>query len=299
MKIRAYMILTFAAILYGCNFVPARLLSTQVPPATLALLRTTLSIVIVLPIAFRKLRKEPRPSVRNFPFLVLTSFLGISLPYYTLNLAMKYTTGTNASIIIATIPAVTNVILALGWEERLSRRAMIGILISFTGLLFVFSKDSFGNLMSMRPSLGELILVANVISYSIYLALSQRAMVRFSPLSWTVYSLFFGSIVLAPYGLWQAFSTDWSLSGSQWMMVMYMGPIVSGLAVVLSMQGIKRVGSGQAAIFNNLIPVFGILSSVVLLKETLAIYHLLGFTLVLTGVVLSLTNRQWGTGSKH
>lgn len=297
LKLRAYTLLSISAILYGCNVVPARLLSTQVPPVALAVLRGFLGLVVTLPFAFRQLRKDPRPSSRDFARLAIVGFFGISIPYTTFNLGMKYTSGANASIVFAALPALTNVLLALGWRVRLSRRAMIGIIISFTGLLFVFSRGSFANLMSLRLSFGDLILFSNILSASVFFILSQRAMARFSPLSVTVYSLFFGSIVLAPYGLWQALSINWSLSWSGWMLVLYMGPIISGFAVVLSMEGIKRIGSGQAAMFNNFIPVFGILSSVVLLKEALAVYHLVGFALVLAGVVLSLTNSRRETGS--
>ncbi|KLU61332.1 EamA-like transporter family protein [Peptococcaceae bacterium CEB3] len=58
---------------------------------------------------------------------------------------------------------------------------------------------------------------------------------------------------------------------------------------LLNLQGIKLIGSGRAAIFGNMSPVFGILLSGVILGERLAWYHWVGFTLVLTGVVCAVS----------
>lgn len=294
-KLGVYSLLMLSAIIYGISVVPGRLLSTQIPPVTLTVVRTLMASVVFLPLAFHQIRKAPKLSKMDLIFIAYASLLGVGIPAITFISGLKYTSGTNASIIIATIPAVTNVIAAFKFKMGIHGRVFAGVIISFIGLLFVFSKGSFANLISLRLSFGDLVLFVDVISYSIYVNLSQRALVRFSPMTWSFYCTLFSSILLAPIGLWQAVSSDWHLSWPGWMLVMYLGLLSSGIAVVLSMKGIKRVGGSQAIIFNNLVPVIGIISSVILLKETLAIYHLIGFALVLAGVVFSLTNSRHGT----
>ena len=224
--------------------------------------------------------------------MAVVGFCGITVAYLTFLWGVQHSSGTNASIIFATGPAVTNGLLALGWRVKPTKRGVLGIVISFTGLFFVFMRGSFHNFMALHLSMGDLLLFANVISVALFAILGQRAMKRFSPMALTVYSLFFGTLFLTPYGLWQGLSSAWNISGSGWLLVLYMGTMVTGFAVLFNMQGINLIGSGQAAIFSNLLPVFGILLSVILLKETLAAYHWTGFALVLFGMVLSLVQNK-------
>lgn len=54
-------------------------------------------------------------------------------------------------------------------------------------------------------------------------------------------------------------------------------------------QGIRALGPARTAVFTNLVPVFGVLLSVVLLGESLTRSMLAGGVLVIAGVML--TNR--------
>ena len=56
------------------------------------------------------------------------------------------------------------------------------------------------------------------------------------------------------------------------------------------MVGVSKIGAGRAASFGNLVPVFGVITSVLLLRENLSPWHGVSFLLILTGVVL--VNRQ-------
>lgn len=288
-KFGAYIFLLISSFLFGGLIVCGRLLPSQVPPVALATIRGLLGFLVLLPFAYGQLRKDPKPVGRDFGFLIIVGFLGITLSYTTFLWGIQHTSGINASIILAANPAVTHGLLAIGWRFRFSRRALAGMIISLIGLLYVFSRGSFVNLLRLHLSWGDLMIFANVIVVALFNILSQQAMTRFSPLTLTLYSLLIGTILLAPYGLWEAISFKWRLSWFDWLLILYMGAVVTGFALFLSMKGINYIGSNRAAMFTNLTPVFGIILSSVLLKETLAAYHWVGFTLVLVGMVLSLS----------
>jgi drug/metabolite transporter (DMT)-like permease len=65
-------------------------------------------------------------------------------------------------------------------------------------------------------------------------------------------------------------------------------------AVVLYLEGIKRLGPSQAAIVSMFEPLFAIMLSWALLGERLVPVQLVGAAVVLSGVVLS----EWGEGGK-
>ena len=159
------------------------------------------------------------------------------------------------------------------------------------------AKTHINRLLSLNLSPSDLVMLINVLAVSLFTILGQGVMAKFSPLVTSVYSLLFGTIFLLPYGLWQMFHSSWHLSGTTMFVLLYMGCFVTGIAVLLNFEGISRLGSGKAAIFGNLAPVFGILLACLFLGERLAYYHWVGFTLVLIGIGLCLWPRS--TQSDH
>src|SRR6266581_2610246 len=97
--------------------------------------------------------------------------------------------------------------------------------------------------------------------------------------STTLYQIFF------LYGVRYAAASDDSL-------VIGIGPVLVAIIVgyFFYVVGVSKIGAGRAAIFGNLVPVFGVITSVLLLRENLSPWHGVSFLLILTGVVL--VNRQ-------
>lgn len=284
LNITGYIVLLSSSLLYGGNVVAGRFISGDIPPIALSMLRGLFGLLVLLPLAWRPLLKSPKPIRIDLYKFALLGFLGISVAYSAFLWAIQYSTATNAAIIFASNPALTNLLLAVCWGVLPSRLRVLGIGLSFSGLLVVISQGSFTRLLALNLSLSDLALLLNVLAVAIFTILGQGVMKKFTPIVTSVYSLFFGTIILLPYGVWEMLNKSWHLSGTSWLVLLYMGCIVTGIAVLLNFEGISRIGSGKAAIFNNIIPVFSILLAFVFLGERLALYHLIGFGLVLIGI---------------
>ena len=61
----------------------------------------------------------------------------------------------------------------------------------------------------------------------------------------------------------------------------------STLAYLFFNRGVALIGPNRAAPFFHLVPVFGSAMAILLLGETLAPFHLIGYALVLAGVVIA------------
>lgn len=288
----AYIILIFSALLYGGNVVAARFLSADFPPGALAVSRGLLGLLILLPLARRSLRQSPKPSRKELYQFALLGFLGITVAYLTFLWAMQYSSATNAAIIFASSPAITNALFAVGWGIKPSKLRVLGIGISFLGLLVVFSQGSFSRLLALNLSPSDFVLLGNVLSVSLFMIIGQDIMIKFTPVVTSVYSLIFGTFFMLPYGIWEISTKNWHLSGIGWLILLYMGCIVTGIAILLNFEGINRLGSGKAVIFGNLTPVFSILLAYLFLDEQLALYHWIGFTFVLIGIIFSIRQEK-------
>jgi drug/metabolite transporter (DMT)-like permease len=75
-------------------------------------------------------------------------------------------------------------------------------------------------------------------------------------------------------------------------LVLYACLLASMLAPLAWMQAVQRLGPSRTTLFFNLLPLITALIAAVVLKEELAMYHLVGGVLTLGGVILS---ERWTT----
>jgi len=289
-RFNAYLFVLLSSLIYGGNVIAGRLIAGHVPPLTLSAIRVILGLIILLPLAWPQMKKAPKPNKMEWLQLVIISILGIVIPYIALLLGLQQTTGTNASVVFATLPAVTNTLIFLIYRLKPTKFQTLGMITSFMGLMVVFTQGSLLHLLTFKLGIGELYLFINVLCISLFNLLGQNIMKKFSSLVTSVYSLIFAAIMLIPMGAWQLRLLGWNVSLSEWLIILYMGFLAAGVAFFLNLYSVNKIGSSKTSIFSNMQHVFSITLSIILLKESLAPYHWIGFTLVISGVVLSISN---------
>ena len=90
-------------------------------------------------------------------------------------------------------------------------------------------------------------------------------------------------VVAAPQlGELQASQFDWRMVGA----LLYLGVLGTAVAFVWYYISIKRCGAAIASIFNNLVPVFGVAISVLVLGEPLLPSMLIGGAIAICGVMM-------------
>jgi drug/metabolite transporter (DMT)-like permease len=221
--------------------------------------------------------------------MALLGFLGIALAYGTFAWSMQTSLAANAAIIIATAPAITHLLLTIGWREKPGGYQILGLVLAFTGLALVFTQGSLQRLLLLHFQPADLVLVVNVISVSLYNITGQRVMMKgYSPTITSTYTVIFGALFLLPGSLWEITRQGWHLSPFGWLLLVYMGCFIAGIAVLLNFLAISRLGSALNSMFSNLTPLFALALSALILNEQLYWYHAISVMLVLGGVILSL-----------
>jgi len=280
-----YAAVTLAALLYGGNVIAGRVVAPLVPPLAMAAARGMLGLPVLLLFAWKA---GSKPRLADLPYLALMGFLGISVAYGAFSWSMQNSPAVNASIIFATFPTVTLLLLAVGWHVKPTRYQILGIIIAFIGLALVSTQGSLARLLALRFQPVDLVLLTNVTAASLYNILGQKMVERYSPIVTSAYSLLFGTLFLLPAGFWEVARQGRYLPPIGWLLLLYMGCIIAGLAVLLNFEALERIGCGAVAMFNNLNPIFAIALAALLLGEQLSWYHWAGIILVLGGVCISL-----------
>ena len=97
-----------------------------------------------------------------------------------------------------------------------------------------------------------------------------------------------GALLLAPFAIWE-FSTGFTPKPDLLSLatLIYVVIFPSTLAYLFFNRGIALIGPNRAAPFFHLVPVFGSAMAILLLGEELRPFHVIGYALVLAGVVIA------------
>jgi drug/metabolite transporter (DMT)-like permease len=161
------------------------------------------------------------------------------------------------------------------------------VAVALLGVAIVVSRGDLTTLGAGGAGLGELYMFAAVTSWALYTILGRKVLGGLSPLAATNYAALWGTLLL---GLIAAPAFDTLHPGQfDWPMVLsllYLGVFGTAVAFVWYYMSVKKVGASTTSIFNNLVPVFGVAISVLVLGEPLLASMLVGGAVTIIGVLM-------------
>lgn len=284
-----YVLLIIATVLWGGNFVIGRAVASDLPPYTLAFLRWTVALLIFFPIAREALKQEWKLIRKNITVVLFMSITGVAAFNTLVYVGLHYTTAINASLMNTSTPIIIYILSFIFLRERLTKKQIIGAVISLTGVLAIISNGSFDNLKQLSFNAGDLIVFIAVICWSIYSLLVKQYSSELPGNSTFLVTIMIGTVMLFPFFIYESIHPDvaviWSLKSIG--AILYTGVFASIVAFLAWNNGVVRLGANKAGIFLNFIPVFATVFAVLFIGETLQLFQVLGGVFVICGVYLS------------
>lgn len=288
MPLLTYFSLILTMLLWGGTFIAGRLLAGSVEPASAAFLRFLIASVAMLILTRLVEKKLILPAKKMWLPLILLGLTGVFAYNVFFFSGLQHISAGRASLIISCTPLVITIFAAIFLGERLTSLKAFGVLLSLCGAITVISNGHPGSLLSGGFGTGEQALIGCVLSWSAYSLIGRSVLVSLSPLSAVCYSSMIGTLLLsvpaAGEGLFGRLST---ITFLDWASLAYLGIFGTAVGFSLYYQGIKKIGASRAGIFINLVPLFSILLSWLILGESVKLTVLAGGMLVLTGVTLT------------
>jgi drug/metabolite transporter (DMT)-like permease len=181
-------------------------------------------------------------------------------------LGLSLTTAVNTSILISAIPVFTLATAVLMGRERTGPRAIVGVVLAAAGALLLLNAERFE--WSSRYFRGDLLILANGFSYSLYLVLSRPILARYRPLAFTsaVFRWGAGPIVLAAVPALLRFSPERVTPTAWWSL----GAIVVFCTVIpyaLNSWALARTKASRVAAYVFLQPVIAATLAILVLGE--------------------------------
>ncbi len=277
-----------AVLIWSGNFVIARGIYKQIPPVSLAFYRWATASVIILPVSFNSLRRERKLIIQSWKVILPAAVTGITLFNTFIYIGAHYTSAINLALIGNTVSPITSVILAaLFLNEKITRLKIAGIVLCLSGILFLLSKGSWNNLLSLQFSAGDGWVTLAALSFSVYTTFARKKPAAISPLSFLGTTFITGTVILFPFFCREAASNPVVWNGDLLLIILYLGLGTSIISFFSWNYAIRQIGAGRTALFGNLIPIFSSIEAVLFLHEPFTGIHLVSMLLVFAGLVLA------------
>lgn len=297
-----YVLLVLATLFWGSNFPLGSLLVQTLPPVQLSFLRWLVAFVIFAPFMYRKVKEHRAIIAHRWKFLLLLSITSIVGFNTCLYVGVQYTSPINASLINSISPLLIVFMSVICLHEKMGKTHYFGLVLSTCGVIWILSEGSITNLISFSFNRGDLFVILAVLcwsSYSVLLRIWGDSLTKDVTL---VVTIGFGLVCLLPAALieYMGYAFDYSqLTGSMWLLVIYLGLFPSIISFICWNEGIVRLGASKAAHFYHLTFVFAALFSV-LLGETYTWHQLIATIIIVSGIMLpTLTKVDTGTKSQE
>lgn len=285
-NIAIYSLVSLTALFWGANFVLAGPVLHDLPPLWAAAVRFLLAAGLMLAIA--GMRREDLFGLlrRHAATYLMLGVVGITAFNVLFFYALQSTSANNGALIMAINPLLTVVLASMFLGERVGVRHMVALPVALAGVAVVISGGELARLEALHFSRGDLFMLAATLSWAVYNVLARRFTPQGSPLAHTSWIMTAGALALLVF----AVGSDSHIHALETRAAASMALMVLGgtvLAYLFWGMGIAHLGASRTAIFINLVPVFAMLTGV-LMGRLPSDAQLSGGLLVLSGVVISM-----------
>jgi drug/metabolite transporter (DMT)-like permease len=282
-----YLLLCITALCWAGNAIVGRLAAGHIPPVTLAFLRWSLALLIILPFAFGHLKRDWGAIRSRLGTMIFLSIIGISAFNSMQYWALEYTTALNTLLLQSAGPLIVAVWSLVLFGVRMTLAQICGVALSLTGVLVILLHGDLTALTSIEFNKGDLIFIVALTIFGLYSVLSLKRP-QIHGLSFVAFTFGCGALCLVPLLIVELFTRPvMQLNIANLLSLFYVAVFPSTLAYLCFNRGVQLIGANRAAPFFHVVPVFGAAMAIAFLGERPQLYHIIGFALVLTGVFVA------------
>ncbi len=234
---------------------------------------------------FRPAEKVER---RDFPKILLASFLGFFLTQMTFLVASPMITPMSWSIICSVTPIFTMIIAAIALKEPITGKKAGGVLLSFAGIVFlILTSKSSSSGPETSSVLGYVLALLNGLSFALYLGIFRPVIERYSVVTFMKWIFLFAFVMSAPFAAGELVLFDFARAGGSFLLELgYLIVFATFVSYFLIPVGQKNIRPTLVSLYSYLQPIIAIAISISIGMDTLTWGKILAACAVLGGVLL-------------
>ena len=283
-----YLLLGKLSLIWASAFFNIKIATYSFGPVTIAFFRIFLGAIPVVLLCFAK-RIKIEAFSKDWLWFASIGFINLVIPFFLIAYGVQKVQSNLAAILMATTPLSATILAHFFTEnEKFSWFKSVGILIGFSGIVFLFSDKVLINPENILYALSILLgSTCYVIGGILTLKISKKKNENV-----TASILIWGSIIVFPISMY--FEQPWNLSPSIDSMIalLYLGVFPTGVAWLLRFNILKNNGLVFQSQVAYLIPIFGVILGYIFLNELITSKVIVSLLLVILGIYLVKTSNK-------
>ena len=279
-KILDYLLLILLALIWASAFFNIKIATYSFGPVTIAFLRVFFGAIPVLLLCYYKDIKIEAFS-KDWHWFAMIGFINLVAPFFLIAYGVQSVQSNLAAILMSTTPLSSTVLGHFYTKnEKFNFIKTIGILIGFSGIVFLFSDNL---LIDENNFISALLILLGSTCYVIGGVLTLKISKKKNE-NVTGSILIWATIILIP--LVSFIEQPWQLDPrlDSTISVIYLGLVSTGIAWLLRFKILVNNGLIFQSQVSYLIPIFGTILSYIFLKELITFKVLVSLIAVVIGI---------------
>jgi drug/metabolite transporter (DMT)-like permease len=281
---RDWSLLGLLSVLWGGSFFFNGVAVHQLPPLTLVLLRVAFAAVLLLPLLRLYRIDFPRGFSGWKPFFAI-GLLNNVLPFSLIVMGQTWISSGLASILNATTPLFTVVVMALAGEERLHGRRIAGVIAGLIGVMILHGEGF--TRFETGQGIGILLCLAAAFSYGLAALVARRLLSNSPAVATATFQLMASTVMMTIVA--GVVDRPWQLpmpNATTWLAVIGLAALSTALAYIVFFQIVRRSGATNVMLVTLLIPVTAILLGYLVLGESISAREIIGAVVIGSALLL-------------
>lgn len=290
---KALLALAAVCLLWGTTWVASKEGTRHIPALQLAGLRQLTAGILY--VCFFVYKQTPLPRGREWRPLLLLSFLNFVMSNGLSTWGVKYISAGLGSIMGAIFPLWLVVIGFFTQKEKMSGKAIGGLLLGFAGVCIIFY-DHLSDFLDPDFRFGIMLSLIATWTWAFATLYTKKQATRFNPYFSLGIQMLLSGMLLTFFTQVTGWSVPLaSIPFNSWMVLGYLVFFGSVLSFIAYLYALQHLPTEQASIYAYVNPVVALLCGALLFDERITIYILIGGAITLLGVWL--VNKAFKTGA--
>ena len=286
-------------VFWAGNFIVVKGAVEILPPIGFSFLRYCIAAATLL-ILLRWREGAIRLPRGDIVQIMLLGVIGFGCYQILWPIALQTIPAGDSALLIAATPVMTALLAMAVGADTPNAVKLIGAFISFAGVALVIAA---GQGLDLGASLvGDVLTLVAAACWAVYTVFGARILRRHSPLMTTTWAILAGTIFMAPLGIAQLATTEFSgglpeLGLPIVLALLYSGTLAAGFANVIVFHGVKLLGPTRVTALQFLVPALAVAMAAIFLGEAIRPAQVVGGVVILAGVAL-LRRGSWPSGRR-
>ena len=294
----AFMLLALANLFWAGNWVIGRALRDDIDPVTLNFWRWLIAALALAPFALPGIMAQRALIRRSAVLIAQLAVTGVVLFQLLVYVGLHTTTAVNGVLLNSAAPLFFMLCSWLMERERATGGQVMGMLVSFAGILIILARGDVAHLREVQFHAGDGWVLLAMAIWGVYSVLLKRRELVLGGVLLLFLTAATGVVLMLPLLLWGALHAPtaaglagwWGLrlpAGQEIAAVFYIALCASVASFMCWNRGVAVLGANAAGVSLHLLPAFGTLLAIIFLGERFEGFHAAGIATILVGVVVA------------